>query len=73
MKNYKVILTVFENGETNPEVMDLVNVNDSTDRIMAAPDEFNVGEIVNENDFYLDEAMYVDNQVYDKAWFAFKK
>jgi hypothetical protein len=66
-------LTVFENGETNPEVMDLVNVNDLTDRIMAAPDEFNVGEIVNENEFYLDEAMMVDEQYYGKGTFAFKK
>ncbi len=73
MKNYEVILTVFENGETNPEVMDLVNVNDSTDRIMAAPDEFSVGEIVNENEFYLDEAMMVNEQGYGKGTFAFKK
>jgi hypothetical protein len=73
MKNYQVVLTVFENGETNPEVMDLVNVNDLTDRIMAAPDEFNVGEIVNENEFYLDEAMMVDEQYYGKGTFAFKK
>jgi len=72
MKTYKVVLTVFENGETNPEVMDLVNVNDSTDRIMAAPDEFEVGEIVSENDFYLDEAMMVDEQSYGKGIFAFK-
>ncbi len=73
MKNYEVVLTVFENGETNPEVMDLVNVNDSTDRIMAAPDEFSVGEIVNENEFYLDEAMMVNEQGYGKGTFAFKK
>jgi hypothetical protein len=73
MKNYKVELVVFESGETNPEVMNLVNVNDTTDVIMVAPDEFKVGEIVTENNFYLEEVMMVDEQYYGKGTFAFKK
>ena len=73
MKTYHVELVVFEDGETNPEVMNLVNVNDTTDVIMVAPDEFKVGEIVTENNFYLEEVMMVDEQYYGKGTFAFKK
>lgn len=72
MKTYEVKLTEFEGGETNPEVMELVNVADPTDIIMAAPDEFEVGEIVRDDEFYFDEAMMVDEQGYGSGLFAFK-
>jgi hypothetical protein len=73
MKTYHVELVVFEDGETNPEVMNLVNIEDPSDVIMAAPDEFINGEIVKENEFYLDEAMMVDDYSYGNGTFAFKK
>lgn len=72
-KVYRVVLATFESGETNPEVMDLVNVDDESDRIMCAPDEFEVGEIVREGEFTLEEANYVDEQCYGTGLFAFKK
>lgn len=71
-KVYRVVLATFESGETNPEVMDLVNVDDESDRIMCAPDEFEVGEIVREGEFTLEEANYVDEQCYGTGLFAFK-
>lgn len=73
MKKYIVELVEFENGETNPEVCDLVNVDDSSDRIMAAPDEFMVGEIVNEDEFEIRQNSMVDEQTYGTGDFAFKK
>ena len=71
-KVYRVVLATFESGETNPEVMDLVNVDDESDRIMCAPDEFEVGEIVRDGEFTLEEANYVDEQCYGTGLFAFK-
>tara|TARA_S200002703_G_scaffold117328_1_gene102936 strand:- start:2849 stop:3088 length:240 start_codon:yes stop_codon:yes gene_type:complete len=73
MKKFKVVLTEFLNGETNPEVMDLVNIKDKSDRIMAAPDEFTEGEIVSENGIELKECQYVDDQTFGTCLFAFKK
>ena len=71
-KVYRVVLATFESGETNPEVIDLVNVDDESDRIMCAPDDFEVGEIVREGEFTLEEANYVDEQCYGTGLFAFK-
>ena len=73
MKKFKVILAVFENGETNPEVLDLVNINDESDRIMAAPDEFIEGEIVSDYDISLEECNMVDDHCFGTGIFAFKK
>lgn len=72
MRTFKAVLAEFESGETNPEVMDLVNINDETDKIMCAPDEFEVGDIVQEKDFYLEEQMMVDDQCYGLGMFAHK-
>jgi hypothetical protein len=60
MKKYRAKLVVFEGGEVNEEVMDLVNVEDESDKLMAAPDEFKVGEIVSENEIEMAEASVVD-------------
>lgn len=73
MKTYKVELVEFPDGVTNPEVMDLVNVKDSFDRIMCAPDEFIAGEVVTESDFYIEKAPYVDDYGVGSGDFAFKK
>jgi hypothetical protein len=73
MKNYKVVLTQFENGETDPEVMDLVNIENDSDRIMAAPYEFIEGEIVTENEIELQECQYTDEHTFGVGTFAFKK
>ena len=72
MKTYQVKLAVFENGETNPEVLDLVNVLDENDRIMANPDDFFVGEIITEEDFFVESCSYVDEYCYGSGYFAFK-
>ena len=72
MNEFKAVLVVFENGETNPEVLDLVNINDESDRIMAAPDEFQVNEIISENDIILKECNMVDDHGFGTGIFAFK-
>ena len=68
MKQYKVISV-----NDNPEVLDLVNTKNVLDRFMCAPDEFEVNEIINEVDFYLEEANMVDDQGYGVGLFAFKR
>ena len=78
MKTYKVELEIFINEEdgseyTNPEVMNLVNVDDERDSISAAPYEFEEGEVVTEDDIYLEECNYVDEQGTGTMEFAFKK
>jgi hypothetical protein len=73
MKNYQVVLTEFEDGKTNPECIDLVNVEDPSDRIFANPDDFFVGEFVNEDEFYLKTCIVVNEQSYGSAVFAFRK
>ena len=60
MKKYRAELVVFEGGETNEEVMDLINVEDESDKLMAAPDEFKVGEIVSDDEIEMREASVVD-------------
>ena len=82
MKKYKVIKpTIIHVDELGIEeeiqvddAYDLVNVKDETDRIMAAPDEFNVGDIVSEDEFCLIDSEYIDGQGnFGVAPFAFKK
>ena len=68
MKQYKVISV-----NENPEVLDLVNTKSVLDRFMCAPDEFEIGEVINEVDFYVEEANMVDDQGYGTGLFAFKK
>lgn len=68
MKQYKVTSI-----NENLEVMDLVNIEDTSDRIMCAPDEFNLGETINENEFYIDRCNYVDDHTFGSGDFAFKK
>ena len=73
---YRVELEIFidENDKeyTNPEVMNLVNVNDDRDYIPCAQDEFTVGELVDEDEFEMFEANYVDEQGVGTTWFAYK-
>lgn len=55
------------------DVRDLVNVNDETDRIMANPEDFpEIGEIVNESQFYLKNCGYCDDQGVHNGEFAFR-
>jgi hypothetical protein len=70
MKKYKVVKP--EGLEDNDEAFDLVNVNDPTDIIMCAPDEFTEGEIINENDIYFDKGSYVYNDGVATGTFAYK-
>ena len=72
-RTFKAELVILGNGETRQDVLDLVNINDPTDRIMAGEFEFTTGEIVNEGDFILYECKYVDDQGYHTGTFAFKK
>lgn len=65
MKKYKVVLT------HEPDVYDLVNIEDDTDIIWAAPDEFKKGDIIDEDQFIVKEAQYVDDCTYGVANFAF--
>lgn len=76
MKTYRATLVVFEdelNETFTGEAMDLVNIDDETDRIMADPDSFTVGELVTEDKIYLEPRAYVDENNYGTCFFAFKK
>ena len=57
---------------TNEVAMDLVNVEDDTDRIMCAEDEFTEGELVTEDDIILQTCAYVYDDGVGSALFAFK-
>lgn len=76
MKTYKVELYNF-GTEDHPvysdDVIDLVNVQDSEDRIWASPDDFTVGETLTEEQFYTETRSYVDDQGTGSGEFAFKK
>jgi len=72
MKKYRATLCIFDEWVTNPEVMDLINIEDEMDIIMCAPDEFFEGELVTEGEFYLKNAPYVDDQGVHNGTFAFK-
>jgi hypothetical protein len=66
MKTYKAL-------KIEDDVMDLVNIEDDTDTIMAAPDDFENGEVVTEEQIILKECNYVDEQGVGTGMFAFKK
>lgn len=70
MKTYKAIKP--EHLSENDEAIDLVNINDENDVIMAAPDNFQVGEILTEDQIEVKECNYVDEQGTGTAPFAFK-
>ena len=55
----------------NDEAIDLVNVIDEHDRIMAAPDEFIVGWLYDEDAFVIKDADYVDDNGVGHAPFAY--
>lgn len=66
MKTYKVVAL-----STNDEVVDLVNVEDETDIIPAAPFTFKDGDLITEEQFYLKECNYVDDNTTGTMNFAF--
>lgn len=77
MKTYKATMTFMADPEnvheeTNDTAMDLVNVEDDTDTIMCADDEFTEGELVTENDFHTQVCGYVYDDGIGSAPFAFK-
>ena len=59
--------------QEDTDVVDLINVNDETDTIPGAPDDFVDGEIVTEDEIELKENNYVDDQSLGTMLFAFKK
>ena len=70
MKTYKAIKP--EHLSENDEAIDLVNINDENDVIMAAPNQFEVGEILTEDQIEVKECNYVDEQGTGTAPFAFR-
>ena len=73
MKTYRATLVVFEdelNETFTGEAMDLVNVDDENDRLFADPDSFTVGELVTEDEIYLEPRAHNN---YGACFFAFKK
>ena len=72
MEKYKVVLATFEDGTTYPEIKDLVNIKDKSDRFMVAPDNFKVGDVINQHEFKTILCNYTDDQGYGKAEFAFE-
>lgn len=73
MKKYKVVLAIFEDGTSSADVIDLVNVDDEGDRIMADPDSFYVDDIITEKDFFTKNVTIVNEQFTGSASMAFKK
>lgn len=64
MKKYKAVMTFMADPENphepcNDTAMDLVNIEDETDMIMCAEDEFFEGEIVSEDEIVTQNANYV--------------
>ena len=80
MATYKAVAVEFVNSDDpldtevyiTDDAQDLVNIDDPEDRVMAAPEEFELGELVTENDFHMEERMYTDDQGYGAGMFAFK-
>jgi hypothetical protein len=77
MKTYKVERVYDEEGEPvqdmASDVVNLVNIEDDTDIIWCAPDEFKIGSLVTEDDFTAKKCNYVDDVGVGSAEFAFKK
>lgn len=75
MKKYKVELVNF-GTDAEPmysDAVDLVNIEDDTDRIWGAEDEFTIGEILSEDEIYTEMHSYVDDESAGSAPFAFRK
>ena len=67
MKKYKVVKVDY--GQ-----FVLINIKDNQDWYWVAKDqEFKEGEIIGEDEFELKECMFVDDEGYGKAPFAFNK
>ena len=77
MVKYKVIqdpaVSADNAWDDNNEVLTLVNIEDNTEKIMAAPDEFTFNEIVGENEIDIETRQYTDDQGFHTGWFAYKK
>lgn len=77
MKTYKVERVYDEEGEPvqdlSSDVVNLVNIDDVKDIIWCAPDEFRVGTLVTEDEFFTKKCNYVDDYGVGSAEFAFKK
>ena len=69
MVKYKVIQ---DPAVDDNEVLTLVNTEDNTEKIMAAPDEFTLNEIVGENEIDVKTRQYTDHG-FHVGWFAYKK
>lgn len=77
MKTYKATMTFMADPENpheeiNDTAMDLVNVEDESDKIMCADDEFTEGELVTEDQFHTQVCSYVYDDGVGSAPFAFK-
>ena len=77
MKTYKAVMTFIADPEnvheqTNDTAMDLVNIEDDTDRIMCADDEFTEGELLTEDQFIVRDCSYVYDEGVGNADFAFR-
>ena len=70
MVKYKVIQ---DPAVDDNEVLTLVNTEDNTEKIMAAPDEFTLNEIVGEDEIDIETRQYTDDHGFHVGWFAYKK
>ena len=65
MVKYKVIqdpaVSADNAWDDNNEVLTLVNIEDNTEKIMAAPDEFILNEIVGEDEIDIETRQYTDD------------
>jgi hypothetical protein len=68
MKQYKVVQV----EPDNDECIDLVNVEDEDDRMMADPDSFKIGETVSEAQIEIHKVKYVDEQGVGTGFMAFR-
>lgn len=67
MKQYRAVQVEPENDEC----IDLVNIEDEDDRMMADPDSFIIGEVYTEDQIEMHDCDYVDEQGVGNAPFAF--
>lgn len=59
-KKYRARCTVMEGGYINPDVVEIYNLEDPTEWYPAGKNQFRVGQVLTEDEFYLNPFHYGD-------------
>lgn len=77
MRTYKVVEGRTLNGKgeyvNNPDFLELVNVNDEHERYFTFSDEFNLGEVIQENELTIQIVTDIDEENFLTLEFGRKK